>query len=159
MLYVSPHRWLVRDYSEELYNHPAIPQTRCASILPALMAATGEDAAAGRGGFWVLENNARRIVGAATLRPSETILQGSAPLVDFLVAQDYHGQAPDLLKMAIETARSQGARLVRALVAQCDVEKADLLRAAGFRSDASVTGQLTAGVERFDLRHYVLELA
>ena len=112
LLYVAPHRWLVRDYAERLYNHPAIAQTRCASILPALMINTTErpaQAGLDTGGLWVLENPARRLVGAATVTPPDLSAQAHAPIIDFLVAPAYLGQAPELLAAALDACRS-GAR-------------------------------------------------
>ena len=158
MLYTSSHAWFVRDYLERLYNHPAIPQTRCASILPALMTASGADDAAhaATGGLWVLENTGRRIVGAATLRTLDQPAQAQAPVLDFLLAPGYLRDAPLLLAAAIEAARLQGARIVRACVAECDREKADALRDAGFRHEATLAGQLCAGDDQFDLHVYVL---
>lgn len=160
MLYTSPHPWFVRDYPERLYNHPAIEQTRCASILPALMVGTGagDPGRSVPGGFWVLENPARHIVGAATLRSLDATAQAQSPVLDFLIAPAYLGEAGVFLSTATDAARSQGARLVRACVAGCDGEKADLLVAAGFRREGALAGQFTAGADHFDLHIYALEL-
>jgi ribosomal protein S18 acetylase RimI-like enzyme len=161
MLYVAPHRWFVRDYAERLYNHPAITQTRCASILPALMISTTERPARAKlaaGGLWVLENSARRLVGAATVRPPDLSAQAHAPLVDFLVAPAYLSQAPELLAAALDACRSGGAETVRGCVAACDHEKIDILRQVGFRHEATLAGQLKAGRDRFDLHVYVYPL-
>jgi ribosomal protein S18 acetylase RimI-like enzyme len=162
MLYVAPHRWFVRDYAERLYNHPAITQTRCASILPALMISTTERAARANyavGGMWVLESPARRLVGAATVTPPDFSAQAHAPTIDFLVASAYLGQAPDLLAAALDACRSGGAEYVRGFVAACDHEKVDILRRIGFRHEATLAGQLKAGRDRFDLQVYVCPLA
>jgi hypothetical protein len=157
LLYVAPHRWFVRDYAERLYNHPAITQTRCASILPALMISTTErPARAGLsvGGLWVLENPRRRLVGAATVTPPDLSAQAHAPVIDFLVARAYLGQAPDLLACALDACRSGGAECVRGCVADCDREKINILRQAGFRREATLAGQFKAGRDRFDLHVY-----
>jgi GNAT superfamily N-acetyltransferase len=154
MLYVAPHRWLVRDYAERLYNHPAIMQTRCASILPALMISTTERPARADlavGGLWVLENPARRLVAAATVTPPDLNAQAHAPIIDFLVAPAYLSQAPDLLAAALDACRSAGAERVRGCVAACDHEKIEILRQAGFCREATLAGQLKAGRDRFDL--------
>lgn len=161
MLYVAPHRWFVRDYAERLYNHPAITQTRCASILPAMMNSTTERPARANlavGGLWVLENPARRLVGAVTVTPPDLSAQAHAPIVDFLVAPAYLGQAPELLAAALGTCRSGGAECVRGCVAACDHEKIDILRQIGFRHEATLAGQLKAGRDRFDLHLYVYPL-
>lgn len=160
MLYVAPHPWFVRDYPERLYNHPAIEQTRCASILPALMTGTGADHP-GRGvpgGFWVLENTDLCIVGAATLRSLDQTAQARSPVLDFLIAPAYLGDTTHLLGTAIDAAQSRGARVVRSYVAACDGAKADALVAAGFRREATLAGQLAAGAARLDLQIYVLDL-
>jgi hypothetical protein len=157
LLYVAPHRWLVRDYAERLYNHPAITQTRCASILPALMINTTERPARadlGTGGLWVLENPARRLVGAATVTPPDLSAQAHAPIIDFLVAPAYLGQAPYLLAAALDACRSGGAECVRGCVAACDHDKIEILRQVGFRHEATLVGQLKAGCDRFDLHIY-----
>lgn len=157
MLYVAPHSWFVRDYAERLYNHPAITQTRCASILPALMISTTERPARANhaiGGLWVLENPARRLVGAATVTPPDLSAQAHAPAIDFLVAPAYLGQAPDLLAAALDACRSGGAERVRSWVAACDHEKIDILRQVGFRHEATLADQLKAGRDRFDLHIY-----
>lgn len=161
MLYTAPHPWFVRDYPERLYNHPAFEQTRCASILPALMAATGADAPGGRlpRGFWVLENPAGRIVGSATLRTLDVTAQAHAPVLDFLVAPAYFGEAGRLVGAAVDAARARGAGLVRTCMAGCDAEKADLLAAAGFRREATLPGQFAAGPDCFDLHVYTLDLS
>ena len=161
MLYVAPHRWFVRDYAERLYNHPAITQTRCASILPALMNSTTERPARANlavGGLWVLENPARRLVGAATVTPSDLSAQAHAPTIDFLLAPAYLDQAPDLLAAALDACRSGGAECVRGCVAACDHEKIDILRQVGFRHEATLAGQFKAGCDRFDLHVYVYPL-
>jgi ribosomal protein S18 acetylase RimI-like enzyme len=158
MLYVAPHRWFVRDYAERLYNHPSVTQTRCASILPALMISTTERPARANltiGGLWVLENPARRLVGIATVTPPDLTAQAHAPTVDFLVAPAYLGQAPDLLTAALDACRSGGAECVRGCVAACDHEKIEILRQVGFRHEATLAGQLKAGRDRFDLHVYV----
>jgi GNAT superfamily N-acetyltransferase len=157
LLYVAPHRWLVRDYAERLYNHPAITQTRCASILPALMINTTErpaQAGLDTGGLWVLENPARRLVGAATVTPPDLSAQAHAPIIDFLVAPAYLGQAPDLLAAALDACRSGGAECVRGCMAACDHDKIEILRQVGFRHEATLAGQLKAGCDRFDLHIY-----
>jgi GNAT superfamily N-acetyltransferase len=161
LLYVAPHPWLVRDYAERLYNHPAIAQTRCASILPALMLNTTERPACGNlavGGLWVLENSARRLVGAATVTPPDLSAQAHAPIIDFLVAPAYLGQAPDLLTVALDASRSGGAECVRGCVAACDHDKSEILRQVGFRHEATLVNQLKAGRDRFDLHVYVYPL-
>lgn len=157
LLYVAPHRWLVRDYAERLYNHPAMPQNRCASILPALMINTTErpaQAGLDTGGLWVLENPARRLVGAATVTPPDLSAQAHAPIIDFLVAPAYLGQAPELLAAALAAGRSGGAECVRGCVAACDHDKIEILRQVGFHHEATLAGQLKAGCDRFDLRIY-----
>jgi len=157
LLYVAPHPWFVRDYAERLYNHPAIAQTRCASILPALMLNTTERPAGANlatGGLWVLENPARRLVGAATVTPPDLSAQAHAPIIDFLVAPAYMGQASDLLTVALDASRSGGAECVRCCVATCDRGKIDVLLQVGFRREAMLAGQLKAGYERFDLHIY-----
>ena len=157
MLYAAPHPWFVRDYAERLYNHPAIPQTRCASILPALMINTTErPAQAGLdiGGLWVLENPARRLVGAATVTPPDLSAQAHAPIIDFLVAPAYVDQAPGLLTAALAASRSGGAECVRGCVAACDHDKIEILRQVGFHHEATLAGQLKAGCDRFDLHIY-----
>ncbi len=161
MLYVAPHQWFVRDYLERLYNHPAIVQTRCASILPALMINTTErpaHAGLAIGGLWVLENPARRLVGAATVTPPDFTAQAHAPIVDFLVAPAYMGQATDLLAAALVACRSGDAERVRCCVAACDREKIAVLLQLGFRHEATLAGQLKAGYDRFDLHIYVRPL-
>lgn len=134
MLYVAPGRWLVRDYAEGLYDHPAIEQTRCASILPSMMA----------GGLWVLENPARRVVAAATLKPGEPL-----PVVDFLAAPAYLDQAPDLLGAVLADCRSAGTTAVCSYVAAPDGEKLAILEQAGFCGAAVPVGQIDAGGDRF----------
>jgi len=161
LLYVAPHRWLVRDYAERLYNHPAITQTRCASILPALMNSTTERPARANltiGGLWVLENPARRLMGAATVTPLDLSAQAHAPTIDFLVAPAYLDQVPDLLAAALDACRSGDAECVRGCVAACDHEKIDILRQLGFRHEATLAGQFKAGCDRFDLHVYVYPL-
>ncbi len=162
MLYVAPHRWFVRDYAERLYNHPAIMQTRCASILPALMISTTERPARANlavGGLWVLENPARRLVGAVTVTPPDLSAQVHAPIMDFLVAPAYLGQAADLLGVALDASRSGEAEGVRCCVAACDHEKIEILRQVGFRREATLSGQLKAGHDRFDLHVYGYSLS
>jgi ribosomal protein S18 acetylase RimI-like enzyme len=157
MLYVAPNQWFVRDYAERLYNHPAICQTRCASILPALMINTTErpgPADLATGGFWVLENPARRLVAAATVTPPDVSVQLHAPVIDFLVAPAYLSQAPELLTVALAASRSGGAECVRCCVAACDSGKIDILQQVGFRHEAALAGQLKAGCDRFDLHVY-----
>jgi hypothetical protein len=157
MLYVAPHPWFMRDYPERLYNHPAIPQTRCASILPALMISTTErpaQAGLDTGGLWVLENPARRLVGAATVTPPDLSAQAHAPIIDFLVAPAYADQAPGLLTAALAASRSGGAACVRCCVASCDCQKIDVLHQVGFHREATLEGQLKAGCDRFDLHIY-----
>ena len=61
-------------------------------------------------------------------------------------------------RTALDAARSKGARLVRASVAECDREKARLLLSAGFRREAILAGQFAAGNDCFDLEIYVLHL-
>jgi ribosomal protein S18 acetylase RimI-like enzyme len=158
LLYVAPHPWFVRDYAERLYNHPAMPQTRCASILPALMINTTErsvQAGLATGGLWVLENPARRLVGAATVTPPDLSAQAHAPIIDFLVAPAYVEQAPELLTAALAASRSAGAECVRCCAAACDRGKMDILERAGFRHEATLAGQFKAGYDRFDLHIYV----
>jgi|GEM_PF-1783090 len=162
ILYVTPHRWFVRDYAERLYNHPAITQTRCASILPALMAATTERPARANlaiGGLWVLENPARRLVGAATVTPPDLTAQAHAPIIDFLAAPAYLSQAPDLLTVVLDTCRAGGAECVRGCVAGCDREKIDILQQVGFRHEATLAGQFKAATDHFDLHIYVRPLS
>lgn len=157
MLYVAPTPWFVRDYVERLYNHPAISQTRCASILPALMINTTERPARAdlaTGGFWVLENPARRLVAATTVTPPDLAVEAHAPVLDFLVAPAYMGQAPELLTAALSASRSGGAECVRCCVAACDREKIAILQQVGFRREAALTGQFKAGFDRFDLYIY-----
>jgi GNAT superfamily N-acetyltransferase len=157
MLYVAPHQWFVRDFAERLYNHPAIPMTRCASILPAMLINTTERPAhAGltTGGFWVLENRARRLVAAATVTPPDLVAQAHAPLIDFVVAPAYLSQAPELLTVALSDSRSGGAECTHCCVAACDREKIDILQQVGFRHAAALAGQLKAGYDRFDLHVY-----
>jgi GNAT superfamily N-acetyltransferase len=157
MLYVAPHPWFVRDYAERLYNHAAITQTRCASIVPALMINTTErPGAAGlaTGGFWVMENPARRLVAAATVTPPDFTGRAHAPIVDFLVAPDYLSQAPELLHVALAASRSGGAECALCCVAECDRSKIAVLRQVGFRHEAALTGQFKAGRDRFDLHVY-----
>jgi RimJ/RimL family protein N-acetyltransferase len=148
----------VRDYVERLYNHPALPQTRCASILPALMINTTErpaDAGCAMGGLWVLENPVRRLVGAATLTPPDLGAQAHAPIIDFLVAPAYHEQAPELLTAALAAGHAGGAECVRCCVAGCDRGKIDILERVGFRREATLAGQFKAGHDHFDLHVYV----
>jgi ribosomal protein S18 acetylase RimI-like enzyme len=161
MLYVSPHHWFVRDYPERLYNHPAIVPTRCTSILPAMMVNTTERPAhAGLtvGGLWVLENPARRLVGAVTVTPPDLTAQAHAPIVDFLVAPAYMGQATDLLAAALVACRLGGAERVRCCAAACDHEKIAILLQLGFRHEATLVDQLKAGHDRFDLHVYIRTL-
>jgi GNAT superfamily N-acetyltransferase len=158
MLYVAPHHWFVRDYVERLYDHPAIVQTRCASILPAMMVnATERPAHANLAGcgLWVLENPARRLVGAVTVAPPDLTAQAHAPILDFLVTPAYMKQATDLVVAALVACRSGGAEHVRCYVAACDREKIDVLLQAGFRREATLAGQLKAGHDHYDLHIYV----
>jgi GNAT superfamily N-acetyltransferase len=161
MLYVAQHPWLVRDYVERLYNHPAITQTRCASILPALMINTTECPARAdlaTGGLWVLENRALRLVAAATVTPLDLNAQAHAPIIDFLAAPAYLDQAPELLTAAMDASRSGGAEYLRSYVAACDTEKVEVLQRVGFRHEATLASQLKAGDERFDLHVYASPL-
>jgi GNAT superfamily N-acetyltransferase len=151
MLYVAPQRWLVRDYAESLYNHPAIEQTRCASILPSLLA--GGQAPTTRdlsGGLWVLENPARRLVAAATLKPHEPL-----PVIDFVAAPAYLAQAPELLRAVMAACRSAGAPAVCSYVAACDEEKLAILKQVGFTGEAAPVAPIEAGADRFAIYRYV----
>jgi GNAT superfamily N-acetyltransferase/L-amino acid N-acyltransferase YncA len=157
MLYVAPHRWFVRDYAEQLYNHPTITQTRCASIFPGLMISTTERpnrAGLATGGFWVLENPAQRLVGAATITPRDVSAQAHAPTIDFLVAPAYMSWASHLLATALDICRSGGAERVQAWVAACDQEKIGILRKVGFRHEATLADQFKAGLDRLDIHIY-----
>lgn len=81
-----------------------------------------------------------------------------SPVLDFLMAPEYRGDAGLLLGTAVDTARSRGARLVRACMAGCDRGKAAVVLEAGFRREATLAGQLAAGADCFDLHIYVLNL-
>jgi GNAT superfamily N-acetyltransferase len=146
-LYVSPHRWFIKDYPQRIYSHPAIVHQRCGSILPGMMVnATEYD-----GELWVLENPAGRIVGAATASRWDGEAQGHAPVLDFLVAPSYRRQAAELLQAHLEALSAAGAEKVQLYTASCDAEKADLARSVGFCHEATLMDQLRAGQDRYDL--------
>jgi len=151
MLYVAPHRWFVKDYPERIYGHPAIVQTRCASILTSMMVNVTQR----NGGLWVLENPAQRVVGAATLTRLDGTAQSHVPILDFLVASAYSRQASDLLAAAIEALRDAGTERLRVYLASCDSEKAEIVRMVGFQHEATLAGQFRAGDDRYDLEIYV----
>jgi len=151
-LYTRPGDCFMKDYVEGLYDHPAIPHTRCGSLAPAMMLDVEERA----GGLWALETGDGRIVGAARLSLRDTVAQAKAPMLDFLVAPAYRRQTPDLLRVAIEAAQGAGAEVIRACLASCDVEKAAMVQKLGFRPETTLAGQFAAGAERFDLHTYIL---
>jgi len=153
-LYAKPSEWFVKDYLEALYGHPAIEHTRCGSVLPSMMVNTEERG----GGLWVLETGDRRLVGAATLTYFDQTGQSTAPVIDFLVVPDYLGQADTLLHCAIGAAETTGARFVRAYLAACDTEKADIVQQMGFRHEALLEGQFRAGDDACDLHVYTYVL-
>jgi GNAT superfamily N-acetyltransferase len=153
-LYARPGDWFMKDYVEGLYDHPVLPHVRCGSILPAMMLNVEERA----GGLWVLETAAGRIVGAARLSLRDTVAQTRAPMLDFLIAPAYRRQSADLVRVAIAAAQEAGAEVVRACLASCDVDKAEIVQSLAFRLEATLASQFAAGVERFDLNTYVLEL-
>jgi RimJ/RimL family protein N-acetyltransferase len=152
-LYASRCGSFVKHYSEGIYEHPAITHVRCCSILPALMLNVEER----RGGLWVLETPDGRLVGTASLTLSDTTAQHKAPLLDFTLTPAYWGQAADLLHKAIDAAWAGGANVVRACLASCDHDKAEVLQSLAFRLEATLAGQFVAGDERYDLNVYVLE--
>ena len=147
-LYARPGDWFMKDYIEALYDHPAIPHLRCGSILPAMMLNVETRA----GGLWMLETDDGRIVGAARLSLRDTVAQTKAPMLDFLVAPAYRDQTVDLLRVAIEAAQAAGAEVVRACLASCDAEKADIVQSLAFRLEATLAGQFAAGPERLYLQ-------
>ncbi len=151
MLYVAPHRWLIKDYPQRIYSHPAILHQRCGSILPSMMV----NATGGKGGLWVLENPAGRIVGTATATRLDNEAQGHAPVLDFLTAPSYVDQAANLLLAATKAQSAAGAEQVRVFIASCDDEKAGLARDVGFQHEATLAGQIQAGTDRHDLDIYV----
>jgi GNAT superfamily N-acetyltransferase len=153
-LYARPGDWFMKDYSEALYDHPALPQVRCGSILPAMML----NVEARAGGLWMLETDDGRVVGAVRLSLRDTVAQTKSPMLDFLIAPAFRDQTADLLRVAIEAAQAAGAEVVRACLASCDVAKADIVQSLAFRLEATLAGQFAAGAERFDLNTYVLEL-
>jgi ribosomal protein S18 acetylase RimI-like enzyme len=153
-LYARPCAWFVKDYLEALYGHPAIEHTRCGSILPSMMVNTEERG----GGLWVLETRAGRLMGASTLTYFDRAGQAAAPVVDFLVAPSYLEGADGLLRAAIGAAETAGARFVRACLAACDAEKADIVQRVGFRLETRVEGQFSAGDDRHDLHIYTYGL-
>ena len=150
MLYTAPNRWFVKDYPERLYSHPALPQTRCASIPASLLG----KAAQGSGGLWVLETPGQRIVGAATATRLDRAAQAHAPILDFLVVPAYASQAPDLLAAAAEASEAKGAERLRLCLASRDVEKAAIARQCGFQHEATLTRQFQVGHDRYDLLIY-----
>jgi hypothetical protein len=111
-------------------------------------------AALATGGFWVLENPARRVVAAVTVTPPDLTARAHAPIIDFLVAPTYLGQAPELLNIALAASRSGGAECVRCLAAACDGGKIDVLKQVGFCHEATLTGQFKADCDRFDVHIY-----
>ena len=157
-LYVTPHRWFVRDYAERLYNHPIISQTRCASILPALMINTTERPARGnllragcgcwriRPGVWC--GGHRYAIGPQRGGARARSLTSWWRLTTWARRGTCGGPAGR---------HPVGRRGLRAVfVAGCDHEKMDILVQAGFRLEATLAGQLKAGRERFDLHGYGL---
>jgi len=153
-LYALPGDWFIKDYGEALYDHPAIILGRCGSILPAMMLNVEER----RGGLWVLETGDGRLVGAARLTLGDAVAQLKAPMLDFLVVPAYRDQTADLLRVAVDAAGASGAEVVRACLASCDCEKAEIVQGLAFRLEATLAGQFAAGDDRFDLNTYVLDL-
>lgn len=150
MLYVAPHPWFIKDYPERRFDHPAIAQMRCGSTLPSMMVNVTER----NGGLWVLENPARRVVGAVTLTRLDERVQGHAPILDFLAAPAYLNQASDLLATAISALEDTDAEIARVCLSSCDVEKAEIVQSVGFKHEARLAGQFLAGNDRYDMDVY-----
>ena len=150
-LYAAPHPWLIKDYTERLYRSPDVEQARVGSILPSMMVNASER----HGALWVLENAAGRVVGAATVTRLDQTAQRHAPLLDFLVAPGYVGQAGELVQRAIDGLRGTDVEHVCAYLASCDGQKVEILRSAGFERVARLPRQLSVNDHHYDLEIYV----
>ena len=152
MLYALPHPWLVKDYGERLFSHPALPPKRYFSVFTSIMLRAEQQ----QGAVYVLENASQRVVGAANLTPLDRTAQAHIGLLDFLVYPTYSDAAHLLLQRVLEDAASMGVQTVRLLLAACDREKQAIAQAVGFRRQAVLPAQFKVAATTIELEVWQL---
>lgn len=138
--------WLVKDYLTNAFQH-----SRYESHFVKLMRRI-EDR---RGAFLVLENPARRVVGAAVFERLDNYFEQHCATLSLRVCPAYLHQTPELLDVAASRAREIGISVLQVYVADRDSDQQELLAASGFSEEARFKDRLRDGDDRTDLVVYM----
>ena len=141
--------WLIKDYLTGSFQ-----STRYESHFVRLMRRV-EDR---RGTFLVLQNPARRVVGAAAIERLNTYYEQHCATLSFRVCPDYMHQTSDLLEEAASRARQMGIVLLHVHVAGRDDDQRELIAASGFSEEARFKDRLRDGDGWTDLVVYTRRL-
>jgi len=145
-LYNQPQPdWLIKDYPRRVFR-----DMRYESHYVRVWKAVRD----GRGLALVLENPLRRVVGIVSLLEVDSFYEQHVATLDFWCCAAYRHQMPELLATAVQQANAQGAEIVQAYLADCDLEKQHLLQAIGFTESARLRNRLRAEDRRHDLLIY-----
>ncbi len=154
-LFTRPHPWLIKDYREGIYSHPALPLQRCNSIFISMMLRSTLPGAC----LLVLENPAGGILGTASITPLDNQAQAATAEIEVMVASEYTTDAPLLLAEVKDRACRGHLERLLAWVAACDCDRMSLLEQAGFAKQAVLPGQLAVGEQEIDLHLLLCQLS
>jgi len=125
--------WKLKDYLTQTFS-----DMRYESHFVKLMRRIEDD----RGGFFVLENPEKRVVGAVAFERLDTFYEQHIATLGFRIIPPYFDQTVDLLNAAVEKAQSLSIRTLQIPIAACDKDQIELVKAAGFAEEARLKDRL-----------------
>lgn len=137
--------WLIKDYPRRVFRGMRYESHYLRVWKPA---------SNGRGTALVLENQDRRVVGIASSVEVDSFAEQQVQILDFWACPPYVHQLPDLLMAVLDRVTAGNGEIVQAYIAEVDVEKQDILLAAGFAEEARLPGRLQVAGQRIDLLVY-----
>ena len=142
--------WLIKDYPRRVFRDMRYESHYVRVWKPA---------SEGHGLVLVLENPLRRVVGIVSVVEVESFYEQHVSTIDFWCCPAYWVQMPELLAAAVQRANDQGAEIVQAYIADCDLEKQHVLQATGFTESARLRGRLRVRDLRHDLLIYDVQVS
>ncbi len=129
----SEPRWMIKDYLTQSFS-----DTRYESHFVKLM----RRVEGGNGTFLILENQEKRVVGAAVFERLNTFREQHAATLGFRICPTYMGQASDLLESIYQEAERLDVRTLQIHAAGCDEDQIELFRSVGFNEEARLKDRL-----------------
>ena len=142
--------WLVKDYLTNTFR-----DMRYESHFVKLMGRVEDD----QGGYFVLQNPRKRVVGAAAFERVATYHEQHVAQLSFRVCPAYFGQTKELIEAAAQAAAELSISVLQVYISERDEEQMTLARQGGFAEEARLRGRLRDGDEMVDMLVYTRRLS